>query len=248
MASERARGVPSPVVSSRVVLVAVALACAPGATAFAEDPPASPAEPGAQVARARLHYQAGEKLYLLGRYPDALREFEDGYALAPRPEFLLNLGQVHRRLGDRAAAIAMFEQFLRAIDAADPRRAAVTDLLGELRAEFAATDGAGPPRAPAVTGVAALGTAAPRGRAPASAPWYHDWVGGTLTGAGLASLAVGAGLFVPANATIGDAAVDLDHYRDARDARTPRTVGLTLLGAGGVLVLGGAIRYLTRGP
>lgn len=182
--------------------------------------------------RARLHFQAGEKLYLLGRYEDALREFQDGYSLAPKPEFLLNLGQVHRKLGNRREAIAMFEKFLLSTSPDDSRRGAVEDVLAELRAEVAT-------QPEQVSQMKIVVVPAP------ARHWYQDWVGDTLTGIGAVSLGVGTGLFVSANATIGNADQDLDHYLDARDARSTRTIGLSLLGAGTAFVIAGVIRYVT---
>src|SRR5690349_8101934 len=109
----------------RAFLAVTALTCWLGSSALADEPIAKIIE------QSRLHYLAGENFYALGRYEDARREFEAGYALAPKPEFLLNLGQVERKLGDRAAAIDKFEKFLLATSAGDQRRAAVEDILKE---------------------------------------------------------------------------------------------------------------------
>jgi tetratricopeptide (TPR) repeat protein len=215
----------------RIVLAACSLATLCSA-ASADDALAPTLE------RARLHYQAGEKLYLLGRYEDALREFQDGYAIAPKPEFLLNLGQVHRKLGNREQAVEMFEKFLLSTTPDDPRRAAVEDVLAELRTEMSTA------AAPTVTAITTTRTVTV---APAR-HWYQDWIGDTLTGAGVVGVGVGAALFLSANSTIGDAPMDLQHYVDARDAHTTRTVGASLLAAGGALVIAGIIRYVTYEP
>lgn len=53
---------------------------------------------------ARSHFVAGEEEYARGRWQDALHEFQLGYALSPRPEFLINFAQVYRKLGDYEAA------------------------------------------------------------------------------------------------------------------------------------------------
>jgi tetratricopeptide (TPR) repeat protein len=62
--------------------------------------------------QARRHFVAGQAHYHAGRYADSLTEFELGYALAPRPEFLINFAQVHRKLGHYERAIAHCESFL----------------------------------------------------------------------------------------------------------------------------------------
>ena len=192
-----------------------------------------------QVVRARTHHRAGEILFEGGDYAGALREFDTGYSLAPRPEFLLNIGQVKRKLRNLPGAIDAFEKFLAAVPSADARRAAVEDVLTELRAEKAAEKPARmepPASAPVVVASLAL---------PPRRHWYMDGVGGTLCGVGLAGIGVGAGLFAVSNATIGNAGLDLDHYNKAADAVPTRIGGLVSMGLGGALFLGGVVRYAT---
>jgi len=91
-----------------VLISAVALA--------AEDDP---------LRRAQTHFRAGKTLYDLGKFNDAIREFAAGYALAPRPEFLINLAQAYRRAGQPEQSKEMFERYLdkapRATHANGPR-------------------------------------------------------------------------------------------------------------------------------
>ena len=213
------------------------LLCAIASQAFAEEPL------DAVVEQAKLHHRAGESLYLLGRYSEALREFQAGYALTPRPEFLLNLGQVYRKLGDPRAAIGMFEKFLLSTTEGDPRRSAVADVLKQLHTEASAQASAAPPAPPTPSVATEVRVAAP---APPRRRWYRDWLGGTLGGIGLAGIAVGAGLFAQANGTIGDSQLDIDHYARAKDAVPQRTAGVVVLAVGGALVLGSIIRYATH--
>lgn len=92
------------------------------------------AESSEDVRRAKTHYQAGHALYKIGNYSDAIREFLIGYDLAPRPEFLLNIGQTYRKLNDVTRARAMYEKFLREVPRGDSRRATVEQILKELPA------------------------------------------------------------------------------------------------------------------
>ena len=61
---------------------------------------------------ARSHFVAGEEEYARGRWRDALHEFQLGYALSPRPEFLINFAQVYRKLGDYDAAARECQRYL----------------------------------------------------------------------------------------------------------------------------------------
>ncbi len=90
-----------------------------------------------EVARAKVHYQAGKTHYDLGNYSEAIREFAAGYALAPKPEFLINLGQAYRASGDLRTAIDMYQRYLEKAPANAPQRTQVQGLVADLRAELA---------------------------------------------------------------------------------------------------------------
>jgi tetratricopeptide (TPR) repeat protein len=111
------------------------------------------------TARARTHFEAGRALYILGNYSDAIREFAAGYQLAPRPQFLLNLGQSHRKLGDLTKARDMFRRFLAEAPPDDPDRAAAKQVLDDVEREIAARPVAPPP--PPVVPAPVVAPAAP---------------------------------------------------------------------------------------
>jgi hypothetical protein len=90
-----------------------------------------------QAEQAAAHYEAGQRAYAESRWEDALREFQLGYALAPRPEFLINFAQVHRKLGRLGDATLDCERYLAAAPNS-PMAAEVTRLLGVMREEHAA--------------------------------------------------------------------------------------------------------------
>ena len=121
-------------------------------------------------AQARTHFERGLTLYRQERYQAALEAFERGYALAPRPRFLVSIGQCHRRLGSLAAARDAFRRFLVAVPADDPDRARVGAMLREVEAALAAepAPAAEPPPANAAGPVAE--PPAPSAAAPAPAP------------------------------------------------------------------------------
>jgi tetratricopeptide (TPR) repeat protein len=90
--------------------------------------------PEAAASAARAHFADGEARYREGRWSDALTEFRAGYALDPRPEFLINIAQTERRLGLLDEALASCERFL-ARAPESPLVGQVQQLMKELRSE-----------------------------------------------------------------------------------------------------------------
>ena len=85
----------------------------------------------AQTKIAKKHFYAGEKLFALGRFSDALKEYEAAFDAKPLPAFLFNIGQCHRNLHDYDAAIFSYRKYLSLLPDA-PNRAEVEDLIREL--------------------------------------------------------------------------------------------------------------------
>jgi tetratricopeptide (TPR) repeat protein len=122
------------------------------------------------VKRAQTHFRAGKTLYDLGQYPDAIREFAAGYALVPKPEFLLNLGQAYRRAHDLPQAREMFLRYLEKAPPNAPERGQVRDTLRELDAELEKAPPAPPPAAPPATDRPVEAVAAEPRLTPGAAP------------------------------------------------------------------------------
>jgi len=149
------------------------------------------------VARAELHFQAGEAAFRLGRYEDAIREWKAGYELSPRSLFLLDLAQAYRRLGDAQSALGMYHKFLDAIPADDARRPEIARVIAEMRPQAEAQARAqseADTRAheqPVVVQV----TAAPE-QPRRSFARRHWWIFPTVGGIAVAAgLAIGLGLY-----------------------------------------------------
>lgn len=64
-------------------------------------------------AEGRRHWKRGQDYYSQGKFPEAAREFEAGYAAAPKPLFLLNIGHSYRRAGELTKAKSAYETLLR---------------------------------------------------------------------------------------------------------------------------------------
>ena len=90
--------------------------------AYADDP---------AMRSARRHYDRGEKLFALGKFDEALDEYQKAFDAKPLPGFLFNIGQCYRNLGDYDQAIFSFKKFLK-LDPETPKRDAVEKLLEEL--------------------------------------------------------------------------------------------------------------------
>jgi hypothetical protein len=99
---------------------------------------------------ARSHFVAGEEEYARGRWHEALHEFQLGYALSPRPEFLINFAQVYRKLGDYDAAARECQRYLATAPPSD-LAAQAEKMLGQIREEQAKA----PPSTPTPPPVAA---------------------------------------------------------------------------------------------
>ena len=93
--------------AGRLIVLVLALAGA----ALPARAGAAPPTPS-QEELARSHFVAGEEEYARGRWREALHEFQLGYALSPRPEFLINFAQVYRKLGDYDAAARECQRYL----------------------------------------------------------------------------------------------------------------------------------------
>src|SRR5215471_11919271 len=61
---------------------------------------------------ARRHFEHAEKLYALGKFEEALVEYEAAYEAKPLAGFLFNIGQCYRNLGNYKQAVFSFRKYL----------------------------------------------------------------------------------------------------------------------------------------
>ena len=88
--------------------------------------------------RARRHFEAGRALYHTGNYDEAISEFALGYDLAPKAEFLINIGLCQYRLGRLLPARENFRRFLRTAAPDNAQRGYAQEQLAEVEAAIAA--------------------------------------------------------------------------------------------------------------
>lgn len=96
-------------------------------TAWADDP---------TTRAARRAFDKADKLFALGRFDEALEQYQKAFDAKPIPDFLFNIGQCYRNLNDYDSAIFSFQKFL-TLDPETPRREAVEQLINELEGKKA---------------------------------------------------------------------------------------------------------------
>lgn len=114
------------------LLLMVCLAVAvPARTSYADDP---------ATRAARRHFERGEKLFALGKFDEALEEYQTAFDAKPLPAFLYNIGQCYRNLGDLDQAIFSFKKYLK-LDPEAENREAVERLIEDLEDQKARGEG-----------------------------------------------------------------------------------------------------------
>ena len=252
----------------RLAAAVTAAALLAPARAGRADPPAPTGQRSEEVAaQATAHLSRGIELFTSKEYELAITEFEAGYALDPRPDFLFALAQAERLSGDCASAVLYYRDFLATSPGEKQTEAAQANLercervLSTSRARSAAEaeKPAEPARSPSPADTArgaeerrptapAAAVAAP---APAAAgPWYTDVLGDALLAGGVAAAAAG-GYFWMRSSDSRQAAVFAERYSDyvrhMDDARTERAIAIGAVATGGALAAAAVVRYLTRG-
>jgi tetratricopeptide (TPR) repeat protein len=200
------------------------------------------------VARARSHFDAGNGYYASGLYQDAIREFQAGYALVPRPSFLVNLGQAYRKLGNLDRAKESYVSYLRSLPAESPLRDQALRVLAELevqleeRGRTQETPRPPPPAPPAI-----VKAAPPEPPAPAPLSGAR-WIGFGVAAAGVGLVVAGTVLEVRAK-NLSDDLTRLDRmgatFDSAKDrlGRREQAIGTGLLIGGGAAVVTGVGLY-----
>ncbi|MFL5308703.1 MAG: tetratricopeptide repeat protein [Polyangia bacterium] len=77
------------------------------------------------------HVAQGRRLYLLGRYQEAIAEYRRAYELRADPQFLMDTAEAYRQLGATERALFYYERYLAAAPNA-PDREIVEDRITEL--------------------------------------------------------------------------------------------------------------------
>jgi tetratricopeptide (TPR) repeat protein len=127
----------------RAVAMTIAFAALAG-RAWAAGDSAAGEQPG------RVLFEQAEAKFNLGRFEEALVDYQAAYDVEPLPAFLFNIGQCYRNLGNYERAQFYFRRYT-ALDPRSPNRAAADHLIAEmdrLAAERASGSGRQPPGSP----------------------------------------------------------------------------------------------------
>jgi len=214
------------------------------------------------AASAREHYERGTKFYDIGKYDEAIREFEAAYEAKSDPAFIYNLAQAHRLAGHNQEALQLYRNYLRYVPN-PPNRADIDERIRGLEraiAERSATGTATPPASgpspqPGPTSTSPSAPAAPPPSAPPppapapgtyGAPEAYGAPGGTTEGQppqGQPTDVNGQPLpQPPAGLDYGDANQLPAPAPAPRSGR--RKAGIIITAIGGGFLLGGAISGL----
>lgn len=147
---------------------------------------------------AQARYRQGDEAFRAGRYDQAYQEFEAGFALVPRPLFVLNMAHAQRRRGELRSALALYRRYA-AMDPESKLRDEVSGVIAELDAAVKAEDAVQRPvvaEPPAPTDGDVRVVAAPI--EPPPRPLYRRWwfwggVGAVVVGAVAAGILLSRG-------------------------------------------------------
>jgi tetratricopeptide (TPR) repeat protein len=160
----------------------------------------------AATRNAKRHFERGQKLYASTKFREALDEYQQAFDARPLPDFLFNIGQCYRNLGDYDSAIFSYKKYLDAAPDA-PNRAQVEQLIVDLQArkdqEDARRLAPPPPPAPAPPPAATV-TAPPPGHPIYTRWWFWTGIGVVAAGAGVATYELTRPGSGPPSSTLGN--------------------------------------------
>ena len=115
---------------------------------------------------AKAHVRKATAAYNLGKYAEAIKEYEAAYEQTLDPNLLFNVGQAYRLAGDHEKAIMAYRSFIRSTPDSERRRLAESKIR-EIEQQRPAV----PPTTSPVPGAGpATAAAAPTGTAPVATP------------------------------------------------------------------------------
>lgn len=204
--------------------------------------------------QAAAHFERAQEAFDREDYAAAIPELKAAYALENNSLLLYAWAQAERFNGDCRRALELYKRYLET-DPPDQQRQLAEANVVDCRAELGEVppvpppvgDGEPDPADEEGEGEDTTVVKPPPGEDTAGPkPWYKDWLAPTLAGAGLAVAGTGGALValgVRQGQDAPSAITEMDYFAEGDSARTKHTAGWVLVGVGGALVVGGAIRY-----
>jgi hypothetical protein len=206
--------------------------------------------------QAQVHLDAALKAYETKDWDAAVREFEQAYAIDPKPALLYATAQAYRFANRCGKALELYRRYLTGKLTDTQIAAAKTgiSLCESTRPEPAPEPKPEPKTEPKPESRLEPTLEPPRGvpsvePAPERRPWYTDGIGDALTAGGVVGIAIGATFLVMAGSSESaakSARFRDDFLRDLDDAAQRKKIGWTSLGVGSGLAVGGVLVYVLR--
>jgi tetratricopeptide (TPR) repeat protein len=209
-----------------LVAFTVAAVVAFGSDARAEEP---------LTPQAKDHFDRANAFYNGGKYDQAIKELEIGYALQPHSAFLYAWAQNERKRGRCDEAVRRYQQFLKHDITPEQRKAAEANIA---RCPVAPPKQDPPPPPPP-----------PAASTYETTPWYRDRTGNLLAGSGAVVTGLGGVFFALSVIEHSKAkdAQDHDTYGDhIESARRDRFISIGCFTVGAALITAGIVHYARR--
>lgn len=191
------------------------------------------------------------KLYEQADLAGALAKLEKAYERSKRADILFGIARIHVDRGNCAKAIEAYRSFLESRPKPGPRSTQIaTEKIAECQRILATSEPSEPEPEPEPDPEPRVEPVETPMTRVVRRPWYTDVVGDALVLGGVAGVAVGAYFFVGARSDVDEAnrggagGVTAEEYLTLRDrAKDRHTYATIAASVGGVLVLGGILKY-----
>jgi hypothetical protein len=215
---------------------------------------ASPAVAAPKGAPAKKEFERGVVAYQKGDFKVAAEALGASFKLEADVETLFAWAQAERQLENCDKAVELFTKLL-GFDLPAENKKVVQGKIDECKAIIAAkqpkeppppVDKPAQPEEPKV--VQQPPPEKPKPAAPGRSPWWKDPIGDGLVGLGIVGLGVGGYFLMSASQAEKDSLQNIDGFEALDEkAQSRGKIGMISTIAGGVLLVGGIVRYATRG-
>lgn len=207
---------------------------------------AAPSRYGLENAEAASHADAAAQAAARKEYDTAINHLKAAYAIEPKPSLLYAWAQCERLAGNYRAAISLYEAFLEQNPDGDVANQARTNLIDARAKALEKRPEADPPK-DETADEADPPPPPPETDTPGKSPVAGEWLAPTLLGVGAAVAVTGGVLMGIASGRVSDSAnapTEQGYFNELDGGRNLYYGGAATLGAGGLIIVGGVIRYV----